>query len=530
VISGERRAGHMRLSVAISAVLAGGFAMLLPAGANADSRIFSVKTSQPGVSIDHAFRDNKELAKVGTGDGATLFRIDNAPATPVPCVNRFSFVSSTGERIEKTTDMCSLNWELTVEVKAAEAPAAPPPPPPAATTAQPTQATGDAAPPARAVTAPGAGAYSETVTISTDDPSASIASVTLDGKDVPIQGPPGPSVKVDVAGDANGIACQREVGLVLADGRNFTDDVNICLNQWSVVVSLAGGEEAPPLPGAPGDELPPPPPPPATSTQVQPPPPPPTGMAAPPPPPGGEGIPVWSFSSGGGQATLMLGVPETDDARFIASCVPASGKITVTIPNTTAPVTAGGPVSVTLSAGPFVKTYPGVGSPVQEAVGASLPTVEIAATDSLWPALIKESVLNIAVAPVPPVAVSLQGSANPARQLVATCLVPVAAPPPGAMVAPGNPPPALAPPPPQGGPGVTVRYACQGGGGFVVTYNGRQRTAVLSEPGAPPILLGWAGGPGERYVNGPARLVNRGGEARWNRFGAPGQGRLCRAM
>jgi hypothetical protein len=95
----------------IAAVIAAGAIAAQTTGAAADSRIFSAKANVAGVMIDQAFRGDDALAVVGHGDGATLFRIDNAPATPVPCVNRLAFVTSTGERIERATDLCSLNWE-----------------------------------------------------------------------------------------------------------------------------------------------------------------------------------------------------------------------------------------------------------------------------------------------------------------------------------------------------------------------------------------------------------------------------------
>ena len=95
--------------------------------ASADSRIFTARTDQAGVTIDKALRNGEELAIVGHGDGTTLFRIDS-PSTPVGCANRIAFVASTGERIDLVSDMCALNWDVTVKVRAADvadAPAAP---------------------------------------------------------------------------------------------------------------------------------------------------------------------------------------------------------------------------------------------------------------------------------------------------------------------------------------------------------------------------------------------------------------------
>ena len=107
-------------------VVAGGIVAAAFSGASAlaDSRIFTVKASEPGVTIEQAFRNGKELAVAGRGDGTTLFRIDE-PSTIVACANRFDFVTSTGEKVNLAADMCVLNWEVTVDVAAA--PATPPP-------------------------------------------------------------------------------------------------------------------------------------------------------------------------------------------------------------------------------------------------------------------------------------------------------------------------------------------------------------------------------------------------------------------
>ena len=86
----------------------------------ADSRIFTARSDQTGVTIDQAFRNGDELAVVGHGENnSTLFRIDS-PSTPVGCANRIEFVASTGEHVDLVSDMCALNWDVTVKVQPAK--------------------------------------------------------------------------------------------------------------------------------------------------------------------------------------------------------------------------------------------------------------------------------------------------------------------------------------------------------------------------------------------------------------------------
>ena len=518
-------------------------------GAAADSRIFSVKSDTAGVTIDQAFRGDEALSVVGRGDEATLFRIDNRPATPVPCVNRLTFVTSTGERIEQAPDLCSLNWELTLDVAAPDdssAAAASPAPPPAP------------------AAAPAPGGYSETVTIRADDPAAVIAAVSLDHQPVGLKGPAGNPVQIEVQGAADeGIVCERDLEIALSDGRRFARQANICLDGWSVVVALGEGPGA--MPAAPPVTKPPanPPPrvavpaatpPPATSTQTAPPAvstqgpplqppavstqgpprqPPAVSTQAPPPvrPPvvgGPATLPpqvseyVWSFGGSAAFASLIFGLPQTDASAFLASCSTNSGRITVRLPESAARVVSGAPVPITFSTATFVKTYPGVGSRIDDLSGASQPMVEIPATDPLWGAIARDSSLSIAVAPAPPVSVSLRGSAGPTRQFLAACSPPIVRPP------PVMPPPVVAGPRP--GPGITVDYACAGGPFLRVTYNGRAQTALLSEPGAPPMLLYFVpGGVGAVYGNGPARLVSIDDRIRWSRYGPRAGSVVCRS-
>jgi hypothetical protein len=495
-------------------------AMLSGASALADSRIFTVKASEPGVTIEQAFRNGKELAVVGRGDGNTLFRVDE-PSTIVACANRFDFVTSTGEKVNLAADMCVLNWEVTVDVAAAPAPAAetpaaaagteepaapeePPataaeapdlpaiPPPPAV----PESADADA-PPA-ATTTPGA--FTQVVTVAADDPSVTITGLSLDGAPVRITGRVEGNVQFEIAGSEQGIVCQRDLGLTLSDGRQVTQAVNLCLNDWQVEVAVAGA--------APGATLtaPPPPPPGAPGTGV-------TALPA----PTAEGM-AWTFAAGEIAGTLVYGIPETDATAFVATCNRGSDRITVTLYDATAPgLQPGAAVPVTFIAGGFTKAYQGTMTAVSEESGVSNPEVVISAGDPLWSALIHESNLGIAAGPAYSATLSLKGSAAPARQLLATCLNAPAPPPAAApvVVAPGgglggNP----------GGPGITALYGCEIGPGFRVTYFGNRGIAVLDEQGAPPLTLQWAPeGALGRYIAGEARLVLREDHVRWSRFG-----------
>ena len=483
--------GYRRLSLlAIAATLAIAAAQ---STALADARIFTAKSSVPGITIDQAFRNGEQLPVVGHGDGTTLFRIDS-PSTPVGCANKFEFVTSTGQHVDQLADMCALNWMVTVDVKPAAAAggdnAAPPP------AAAPAPAAGSEPIPALP---PADSTFAQTVTVSIDDPSVTVIAVTLDGKPVAITGREGDAVKFEIAGTDQGIVCDRTVGLTLSDGREITRKANICLNNWTVVI--AAGEGAPP------------------TAQLPTPPPPPTETPAPPAQPPVVQLPVapnpemvWMFSSAGTMATLVHGVPETDESNFSASCVRGSGNMTVTVLDSSVPgVVPGSAVPITFSAGSFARSYPGIGSPMDQVVGASLPEVQISAADPLWSAMIRETTLGVAVGPTWQSTLSLAGSAGPTRQLLAACSQAAIAPP--VVALPG---------PPATGPGIVARFFCENGEVITVSFNGARQTAVLNEAGAPPLVLRWDPSRNTRYTAGPARLVLPSDSvARWSRFGGP---------
>ena len=187
--------GHSPRLVAILLVAASAG---LASPALADSRIFTARASEDGVTIEKAVRNGKTLPIVGRGEGTTLFRIDS-PSTPVGCANRIAFFTSTGEQIDQVTDMCALNWSVTVQVgePAKDQPA------------QPAETVGkdDSLPPVpdvpdapAAASEPAPGLLSQTVTVSIDDPAATILTVALDGEPVKIASRQGRSVVFEIEG------------------------------------------------------------------------------------------------------------------------------------------------------------------------------------------------------------------------------------------------------------------------------------------------------------------------------------------
>ena len=310
-----------------------GAAMLSGHAALADSRIFTARANAPGVVIEQAFRNGRQLAVVGHGDGTTLFRIDE-PSTIVACANRFDFVTSTGEKVNLAADMCVLNWDVTVNVaQAPEGPpaeetAAPAPvePPPAASAeapgpsnlppvpdvpevpAAPNETT--ATPPPSA--APGA-SFSQVVTVSADDPAAIITSLTIDGEPTPVTGREGRAVQFEIQGTEQGIVCERDLGLTLGDGRTLVRKVNLCLNDWHVTVALADADTTVPSP------------PPSVAGPTEP------ALSE---PTVGR---AWSFNGGTLAATLVFGAPGTADAAFLAGCTRGSDIVTITLSEATVP-------------------------------------------------------------------------------------------------------------------------------------------------------------------------------------------------
>ena len=439
----------------------------------ADSRIFEARSNAPGVTIEEAFRNGEPLTVVGRGDDSTLFRIDSE-TTPVGCANRIEFVTSTGQKIEEVADMCALNWAVVVDVQPEE----------------PSPAEPSGTPDLR-----------ETVSVVTD-PEITILTVTLDGDPISISGRDGKAVQFEVEGGEAGIVCERDVGVILSDGRSFHQNSNLCLSDWAIVIALDGS----------GQPTPPPPPPAPDSPTAEP--------AAPVPPkplPGPVADLQWMFSANEDQAGLVHANVETEASNFLATCVLGSGAITVKLMDAEVPgLTTGSPVPITFKATSFSRTYSGLGSEPSEQTGLALPETEISVSDPLWAIIIGDRTLQATTGPAWGTTISLSGSAEPAKQLLAAC-----SPAPATPQGPNAPPAA-------GGPGIVASYLCDNGSAITVTFNGALATATVAQAGAPLATLNFEPGHrNARYIGGAGVLAVRGdGQVRWNRANVAAT--LCR--
>jgi hypothetical protein len=456
-------------------------AVAVAAPALADSRLFSVKTDTPGLTVDQALVDGKPLAVSGKGGGVTFFRLDSPG--DVPCTARVTFVASNGARQDADVALCPQNWNFAVSFAAGSSPAAAAPSPPA------TAAEAEQPPPAAAPAA-----ETRTITIATDDPQVGIETVFIDRQAATIVNRQGNGVEVEIAG---GGSCQRDVGLKLSDGRTIARMMDLCPQSGTVLVMLGSGSEvAGQQPSEPAQ--------PAAPAQ-------PGLPAQPPPPPEEASSPVaegaWSYAAADGNAILSFGVPESDDGTFSAACRLTSGKASVDLLRPVDGLEENAPVQVTLFAGGFTKTYPAKGSPVSQMDGGSHPVFAVPASDPLWPALAREAQVVVSVGGGESFAISLKGSAGPVRQFLAAC-------------SPTPPPAPVAAAP---GGGRTVNYVCQGGTSLSITYGSGLRSAFIAEPGQPPVQLagGPTGGGSARFANPPASLVGSGESIRWSRMGEP---------
>ena len=466
------------LAVALSAAAASDAAF-------AESRLFTVRTDSPNVTIVRAIRQGVDLPVAGQSSGSTFFRIDN-PAGPVPCSNRIVFVASNGQSLDATIDLCATNWEVVVGL-----------------------AGGGGAP-----GVPVPGSTGQPVVIAVDDPAVSIQEVFLRGQPVPINARQDRYVRIVAPTGPAGLECERDLGLALTDGRRVARLVDVCQSNFLVVFTLAGGPRPPPppqgfLPQPP--QLPQPQPQPLPTPQPQPQP-----APQPVPPPQLPGAPsfvdtmVWMFDSSGGNASLAYAIPNSDAGEFSAVCQARSGQMTVTLFRAPPTLTPGRQIAVRITAGDYTQTYTATGSPVSELSGHSHPVMQIAATDPLWPALAAQSVVSITVSQLPPYGLSLRGSAANVRPFLAFCAVQIA-------------PQPL--PPPAPGPGASlVGFRCDDGMFLSIAFD--QDTAVVNEPGFPPlVLLRTPSQGGIRYVGGGSELIGLDEQIFWSRSGA--FGRTC---
>ncbi|MEX2319323.1 MAG: hypothetical protein WD626_05670, partial [Bauldia sp.] len=332
------------------------FAAVAAGAASAESRLFTVRTDSPSVTIVRAVHTGVDLPVAGQSGGSTFFRIDN-PSGAVPCTNRIVFVASSGQTVDATVDMCATNWELVISLAGGGGtePGAP---------------------------APGTG---QPVVIAVDDPNVAIQEVFLRGQPVPINARQDRYVRIVAPTGPQGLACERDLGLALSDGRRIARLVDICRSNFLVVVALAGGPQPPPppqsfLPAPPQLQQPQPQPLPQPQPQPQP-------LPVPPGAPDFVGDMVWMFNPAGSTGSLAYGIPNSDAGEFSAVCQAGSGQMTVTLDRAPPALTPGRQIAVRMTAGGFTQNYTATGSPVSELSGHSHPVMQIAAADPLWPAL-----------------------------------------------------------------------------------------------------------------------------------------------
>ena len=453
----------------IEILAAGTVAVMLAANAaHADSRLFSARGDEGGVSVTGASLNGRDLPVAGQGGGVTFFRVDN-PGGSVPCAERIAFTGSNGLVATIDTDICANGAQVTVPFSTAGA--APPPPAP---------------PAAPAATQPDAGqpADVQPVVISVDDPAVTIDSVFMGGKPVAINRRIGNAVEVLVAPGPDGITCAHDLGLVLSDGRRIARAVDICANDWRVSVALlaSGG---------------------ATTTTT---PPPATAQAPAPAPVAGDA--VWMFTSTRDNGSLAFAVPNTEDSEFTAVCSPASNKATVALGRSAPEVQPGETVSVAFSAGGFSRSYQATGSDVSQMSGLSNPLVTLKTDDPLWPAIIRESFLTIQIGSAAPYVLSLKGSAVNARQFLAYC---------------SPAPPVVATPPMPSPDAGAIPFACDDGSFISVVFDDAHARVIVTEAGGGvPMALGRvASRRGARYAGrGGDVLVGYAETITWSRGGS----------
>lgn len=433
-------------------------AMMLMAAteaAMADSRLFSISTDTPGVTVTSAARNGASLPVAG-GDGAvTFFRIEN-PAGAVPCVSSMSFTLSSGANVTRSIDFCAQDWDV---VLALSPPAPPQPQPPA----------------------------SGNAVVTTDDPSAVIVGVFVGGSTVPLQSAAGRSVGIAASALQGGQGCARDMGVELSDGRRMARNVNICVGNGPIVVALS--DRSPVAPPAQPGPVNPPPFPAFPQAGAQPP-------VVTPPVPQTEVVNdmTWQSDSGGGRATLTYGIPQTGAGEFTAVCDMRSSAATVVLTRTPPGLAVGGSANVRFEAGGFSGTYRATGADF--GTGVAYPRIDLATDDPLWGAIIRGNVLLVTAGSAPTYGLGLKGSAAATRPFLQDC-----------DPLPVGPPQA---PPQQPGP---VSFFCDDGQAFTAVFDNRNGlVSVFSGPGAPLLLNRVSAG---RFAGSGAELIGRDETITW---------------
>jgi hypothetical protein len=425
-------------------------------GARADTRIFSVQTDRPGVTITAVQRNGQALPETGRSGGRTFFEINDGSNT-VPCSNQLAFAASNGQRLEFMVDLCAHNWQVTLPLGTAQAP-----PQPAAPTS---------------------------LTIYTDDPNISIDEVYLDKQPMSIAGRQGNAVAIALP--PGQVKCERDLGLALADGRRIARTVNVCVPNGAISVAL--NETATPPPPGPSISVPAP---------AVPPPPPPVAAA---PPPTFTGTPevienlVWAFDADALRATLAYVLPNSDQIEFSASCNRGSREVEVSLERSPPELQPGVSVPVTATAGTFAKTYSATGSDINALTGLSHPEMTVSVDDPLWQALIHGEYLVFQTGSAPPYALSLRGSSAAGRPFVEAC---------SSSQFAGGPPPGF---PPFPGAQIGGDYPCPEEGTLASQKSNVESSLTLRNSLGQPVQLFWLDydgrrrpyqsiGPGETYV------------------------------
>lgn len=368
---------------------------------HADTRIFSVQTDRPGVTVTSVQLNGQSLSEAGRSDTTTFFEIDMGSAT-IPCSNKLAFFASNGQRLEFIVDLCAHNWQVTLPLGVA---AAPPPPQPSAPSA-----------PSNALTS---------LTIYTDDPDIGIEEVNLDRAPMTINSNQANAVTIALPPGA-GATCDRDLGLLLTDGRRIARLVDICSSNGAIIVALDGDTITPATP--PAGPVPP-------RVTVAPPP-----IVAAPTPDNGEFLVIdylaWEFFNDGGRSSLVYGQANSNQTEFHASCNRGSNQVDISIARTAPGVQPGAPLPITFTAGVFSETFTATGSQPNAISGLSIPELTIPADNPIWTNLIQKDFLVIQTGSASAYALSLSGSGAAARPFLEACKTLQIASPPSSVVPP----------------------------------------------------------------------------------------------